>query len=275
MDPAKFHLRHGTQDKQVFEDVLVNNQYLLPTHLSPEDIVIDIGANIGAFAVACLSRGAGTVVCFEPGEENYLQLAVNVRKWPGQAPCFNAAVWRSDRADTLAFVDPGTNTACGACINTDSQNFANVPAASVRNVTAIGLDELLFNVTDGGKRRVRLLKIDAEGAEYAILYTCKHLYVVDEIVGETHQYPAAWEGDKFFVGDYPNDEACDKGMAKFLASQGFTVELKAESEDNGICTLFWATRTRREDYPKNFCPHGIEMSAASMCLKCNPNPETV
>jgi hypothetical protein len=43
----------------------------LPERFSPDDIIIDIGAHIGAFAYACLQRGAGRVIAFEPEPENY------------------------------------------------------------------------------------------------------------------------------------------------------------------------------------------------------------
>ncbi len=209
-DVCTFQLRHGTQDKEVYDQVVLNNQYRLPDTLPGDSVIIDIGANVGAFAVACLARGAGTVVCFEPCPLNFQQLMANVSPWPGQAPCFNAAVWRSDKREKIKFVSPGANTACGA-----------VTAHEVigAEVTAMGLNELIYHVTNGGERRVNILKIDAEGAEYPILYTCKNLSLVDEIIGETHQYPCLFQGEKIFAGDYSGFEATAAGMENFLESQ--------------------------------------------------------
>lgn len=236
--PLAFQLRDNTQDRQVFDDVIIANQYNLPDQLPPDSIIIDIGANVGAFAVACLARGAGTVICFEPCKDNFAQLLLNTAAWPGKVAPFNAAVWRSDRNERLDFVHPGSkNTACGAVIPENRQ----IDQAKIF-VESMGLDELLFHATDGGKRRVYILKIDAEGSEYPILYTAKHLHVVDNLIGETHQYPAAWPGDRFFVGEYDNEQASAIGMRNFLESQGFAVEQKDEAEDNQICTLFWGTR---------------------------------
>ncbi len=236
-EDATFSIRHGTQDKEVFDSVLMRNQYHLPDSLPSDSLIIDIGANVGAFVVACLLRGAGTVACFEPCQENYLQLFQNVSHWPGQAPCFNAAVWRSDRREGLKFVVPGKNTACGAVTKEDTRLEAKTVS-----VTSIPLDEIIFHATDGGNRRINILKIDAEGSEYSILYTSNGLHLVDQVLVETHQYPIEYTGEKFFIDGYPDHEACAEGMESFLKSQGFSVVREAESNLNDINTLFFATR---------------------------------
>lgn len=245
-EEVTFQLRHGTQDAEVFDDVVNKNQYRLPDKLPPDSLVIDIGANIGAFAVACLLRGAGTVVCFEPCPLNFQQILKNTSGWPGQVAAFNAAVWRSDRSEKIKFISADKNTACGGVVPVDVAAGMGKLSDGAAEVTAIGLDELLYHATDGGKRRVQLLKIDAEGAEYSILYTSRHLPIVDQLIGETHQYPNAWPGDKFFVNGFTQDEACAAGMKVFLEKQGFSVTQQAESAENNINTLFFATRPTPE-----------------------------
>ena len=239
-EEATFAIRHGTQDQEVFDSVIVDNQYRLPESLSNECLVVDIGANIGAFAVACLLRGAGTVACFEPCPNNYLQLFQNVRYWPNQAPCFNAAVWRSDRRERLKFVIPGNNTACGAVTSVETETDEQTV-----EVASMPLDEIIFHATDDGKRRINILKIDAEGSEYSILYTSNGLHLVDNLIVETHQYPPEYTGEKFFINGYPDHEACADGMEAFLVSQGFSVVRKAESDANDINTLLFATRSKQ------------------------------
>jgi FkbM family methyltransferase len=240
-----FCLRHGTQDKEVYEDVLLKNQYRLPEQIDKDSLVIDIGANIGAFAVACLLRGAGTVVCFEPCEKNYLQLSLNVRGWPGQVPVFNAAVWRSDRNEKLKFIGCPKNTACGTVISETVEAIC-VPKEPPVEVASMGLDEVLFHATDGGKRRVDILKIDAEGSEYPILYTARHLDMVDTLLVESHQCITAWPQDQFKLFGFPNDEACADGMTKFLEKNGFVVESVPESDDNRVNTLHFAKRKKND-----------------------------
>lgn len=241
-DIVDFQLRHGTQDKQVFDEVYVKNQYRLPDSLPADSLVIDIGANIGAFAVACLMRGAGTVVCFEPCQHNFQQLVKNTAGWPGRVAAFNAAVWRSDKNERIKFVGSTKNTACGGVAPWDSNAVGDFTMAPVF-VESMGLDDLLLHATDGGIRKVDILKIDAEGSEYPILYTSKRLQVVDKIIGETHQFSSSWPDEDISILEFSTREACAAGMKRFLENQGFSVTQADESPDNTICTLFFAQRT--------------------------------
>lgn len=226
-DEARFELRHGTQDQEVFEDVVVSNQYKLADSFPPDSLIIDIGANIGCFAVACLLRGADAVLCFEPCPDNFRQLGNNTLPWPGKVAAFNVAVWRSDKEEALSF-HKGGGTAAGCCLPADPSNQAN-------RVNSIGLTQIIDEATNHGERRVNLLKIDAEYSEYPILYTCTNLHLVDEIVGETHELSVAMAS--------PIGRDCSAvGMKAFLESQGFAVEQRNESGDNSINTLFFANR---------------------------------
>lgn len=237
MEESRFELRHGTQDQQVFDEVIVGNQYRLPDKLPSDHLIIDIGANIGAFAVACLLRGAGTVVCFEPSVENFAQLSKNLAAWPEQVAGFNAAVWRSDSECEMVFESHGTLTAAGVAYplswKTDDKTACRV--------ASVGLDEIINQATNFGERRVNLLKVDAEYGEYAILYTSKLLSLVDEMVCETHEIPAdcAMPGtDQYNCGA--------AGMIEFLKKQGFVVTPKRENFSNQINTLLFAKRPTPE-----------------------------
>lgn len=238
-DVATFHMRDGTQDFAVFSDVITNNQYRLPDNLPPDSVVIDVGANIGAFAVACLMRGAGTVVCFEPDPENFKVLMENVKAWTDRVACFQAAVWRSDWSDKVEFVGDRKATACGGVL------LPGVKALGGDfriEVPSMGLDDIMFHVTDGDKRRIYILKIDAEGSEYPILYTSKHLHCVDQLLVETHECTTIWPNDHVRIAGYTCDVACADGMAKFLTEQGFNFVREAESRQNSVCNLFFARR---------------------------------
>ena len=58
--------RNGTLDQAIFNGVVVHNEYRLPERFAPGDIVIDVGAHIGSFAEAVVSRGCRNVTCIEP-----------------------------------------------------------------------------------------------------------------------------------------------------------------------------------------------------------------
>ena len=212
--------RPGTQDAHAFREVFVQNCYKLPQWLGRRDVILDIGAHIGCFSIACLIRGASTIWAFEPDLENHHLLEKNLHQYFG-THVFRKAIWRSDRHDPLYFSGyPENMNACGTCLP-----LATVGGMNVREpVESIGLDEAIRLASEDGKRRIRLLKIDAEGAEFPALATCTKLDLVDEIVGECHEIGdlgGMLPGLPWF-SKYTMDE-----LAEFLKKQGFAVETKA------------------------------------------------
>jgi FkbM family methyltransferase len=236
MDEARFEIRHATQDTEIFNDVVVNNQYRLPDGIAKDALVIDIGANIGAFAVACLLRGAGQVICFEPSPENFKQLCNNLASWPGQTASWQVGVWRSDVAEEIAFSN-GTGTATGCCF----PNANYIPGHTAPRANSIGLDEIIRTFTADGERRVDILKIDAEFSEYPILYTCKMLHFVDKLLVEAHAFTDRLLGSNYYGDPVYKNTVAD--LEKFLRTQGFDVSTAPESFDNQINTLLFCTRT--------------------------------
>lgn len=77
-----------------------------------------------------------------------------------------------------------------------------VSAEGQREVEAIPLDEIILAVTDGGRKRVRLMKIDCEGSEFPILLTSRKLHLIDQIVGGFHG----------FGGDYDPYKVLPEGI---------------------------------------------------------------
>lgn len=234
---TEFRVRPATQDQQTIKEVLHDNMYGLQRHLPAKAAIVDIGANIGAFAVACLARGAGRVVCFEPDPDCFMLLMQNVAAWGDKAELHNAAVWRKD--EPAIFQPAGQQTACGYVL---PQRLCRIRRISIPTTD---LDSVIESMTEDGSR-IALVKIDAEASEYPILYTSRLLGRVDEIVGETYNYAAMEKA----AGCITNEEAhgfpasrCNiDGMTTFLREQGFLVSTKAECHDNEINHLFWAHR---------------------------------
>lgn len=193
-----FRVRDNTQDAMVFVENIVENEYRLPDRFSGSDVIVDVGANIGTFAAACLVRGVGYVACFEPEERNFRVLVENMREYGSRVKVVQLPVWRSDRYERVDLRNTGNFTAM----------HRTVPGAELET---IGLDDILRSFS-----RVRLLKLDCEGAEYPILYTCTELRRVDEVVCELH--PTIPEG----MGDW--DRSNDALFDLFLA-QGFGAEI--------------------------------------------------
>lgn len=201
--------RPGTQDQAVWRDVFVKNEYRLPDRFADSDVIIDIGAHIGIFSLACLARGAGALLAYEPDEANFNLLKTNLEEFPG-AKAHHLAVHRSDVAPTkLAFSSykPGC-TATGVVF----------PAESEVGVDTIGLDAII------GDKEIRLLKLDCEFSEYPILYTTTKLSQVREMVGELHTLGEGYRGTDW--------DCTPLAVEKLLRKHGFMVEMwRAKSTD--------------------------------------------
>jgi hypothetical protein len=204
-------------------DVLAANEYLLGPSIDSNATVIDIGANSGAFSYACLRRGAGKAVGFEPGPVARLARN-NLAEFGMRSEVFGNAVWRSDIPDTTLPLDFHHR-------EHHSGSLSAVLGVSKGQVTAptISLDNVL--------RRyglIHILKLDCEGSEYPILYTSKELHRCEHILGEYHH-----GAQRSQVLDISGGRPWTiDGLKSYLESQGFEVyRVKAYSSDHG---LFWA-----------------------------------
>lgn len=77
----RIHYRPETTDEKVIEEVIDENEYQkkkIGFVFEPEDVWLDLGANIGTFALFVLSMGA-SVICVEPEPSNLLILKKNLQ----------------------------------------------------------------------------------------------------------------------------------------------------------------------------------------------------
>jgi FkbM family methyltransferase len=148
-------------------DVICGNEYRLPDRFGPEDVVIDVGAHIGAFSYAALVRGAEACMRSKRIRSITRIASHNVARFAGRVQCRNLAVWRSDQPQQLLFNDALTSFKPNTGGISVLWNDEGLPVAS------ISLDDLLAEASRNFARRVRLLKLDCEGAEYPILYTSR------------------------------------------------------------------------------------------------------
>jgi FkbM family methyltransferase len=131
-----------------------------PWGVQPGDIVLDCGANVGAYTRVALDAGAKVVVAIEPGPENLEALRRNFPQEiaSGKVVVVPKGVW--DREDVLTLkVDP-KNTAANTFVMQLEDGHATVEAP----LTTI--DKL---VEELGLERVDYIKMDIEGAEQRAL----------------------------------------------------------------------------------------------------------
>jgi FkbM family methyltransferase len=147
--------RPESTDRAVFNEVWEENVY----HLTSRDFIhagvaVDIGANVGAFALFAAFLGARRVIAYEPEQENFEYLLKNLEAHPALRAAIEpirAAVWSHERELSMVSKHGGAQV---------SEDMAHEPRVSART-----LDDV-FRLHDIAECDV--LKLDVEGAEYAI-----------------------------------------------------------------------------------------------------------
>jgi hypothetical protein len=67
------YVRPGTKDEELAREVFNRNYYFSygGLKINPGDIVLDLGANIGSFAIQALQFEPKLIYCFEPHPETF------------------------------------------------------------------------------------------------------------------------------------------------------------------------------------------------------------
>jgi FkbM family methyltransferase len=215
--------RPGTQDGLAFYEVLVENEYRLPEAFDKRDVIVDVGAHIGCFALACLHRGARKVICYEPDPGNLRVLRRNLAPYRGRAEVHPEAVWFGDQA-TVHMSEEGSYTAMHSVVE-----FG-------RAVKAVRLDDVLNRFLS-----VRMLKLDCEGSEFPILRTSEKLRLVQEIVGEVHLSQRVHGWDDYSL----------PALRRTLENQGFAVDLVGHGRRPDLLNWLFARR-KKSGRPKRW-----------------------
>ena len=188
----------------MLRNVLTAREYHPPGYeIGPDDVVIDVGANIGAFAVtAARAAPNGRVYAVEPEPDNFALLCGNVRR----NGCRNVTPVRAavaDEAGEVALSISAGNAAGHSVQRRHGGRDVVVPAVTLGGL----LDEYRIDRCD-------FLKLDCEGAEYGILYGLPPAYFprIRRLALEYHASP---------------DEKRGKGdeLVAFLRGVGFRVDL--------------------------------------------------
>jgi FkbM family methyltransferase len=171
-------MRARSLDLFAIQEVLIDREYdtlgrFLRRHPSPT--VLDLGANVGAFAAFVFDLcPEAEVQSVEPSPDTFALLDENRRRNPSfRWDAVHAAVWI--REGTVSFASAGPSTGRRLVI-----------APSAHQVPAVTLDTLLTRLSRRSGR-VNVLKIDIEGAEGAVLAaTGSRLHLVDVLIVEIH-----------------------------------------------------------------------------------------
>ena len=199
---TKLKMRGNSYDMAAINHVWRKREYASEDFIiRPGDVVIDIGAHIGAFSVwAARQAASGRVYAFEPNDENYRLLEENKKLNDlTNLETFKLAV--SDKAGEAVLFNSERRSLAHSLFEVGEGHHTVVRTISLAEI-------LLANQID----RVNYLKIDAEGAEYLVVLNTpsKILCRIDKIFIEYHDY--LHHGHNY------------EDLKKYLAENGFQVE---------------------------------------------------
>jgi FkbM family methyltransferase len=167
-----FLCRTGTNDGAIIEEVWNKRFYFTDDFVvEKNDVVIDIGAHVGAFTILAGLLGAKRVYSFEPHPRNYAQLVLNVQRnnLSKVVRDTHGAITDSDN-DYLDLWEHKENTGSHSVVCDVGKNKFTVPNYNIRDYSIVDID---------------FMKLDCEGAEYAILHA-QNLENVKKLALEWH-----------------------------------------------------------------------------------------
>ena len=177
--------------------------------IEPDDIVVDIGANVGVFAVYAASRTKNTVLAFEPSPANVEFLRKNT-----QINSFHNIV-----VHNLAVSDrSGTENFALARIGGGHLLSSHSAKGEIRECVEISTTTLERIIRDNSLEQIDFLKLDCEGAEGQILQSTPRSQIrkIRKIAIEFHDNVSSLHHGK---------------IAELLEAQGFS------------CWLHWDGRS--------------------------------
>jgi FkbM family methyltransferase len=177
---ARQEPRPESDDGDIWRSVVMWNKYRLPSCLEAGDVVVDIGAHIGAFAYLALLRGAGVVYAFEADGENF-GIALRNLGWFGlRASVKHLAVWHTENPPEPLYFHGYPRV--GGVWKTGEGTVG--PAPRGQRVRVISLEGALRLACKGGRKRIRIAKLSCDAALWYALARSPLLASVNELVGE-------------------------------------------------------------------------------------------
>ena len=194
--PLTYQLRNGLvmklqggskdSDSLILWDIYVNTPYTRPpVKIGPDDTIIDIGAHVGLFATWAAKNSPGvTVYAYEAHPRNFRYLKENlVTNKLNNVYAFNLAV--SEHVGEIDLFIHQRGTGGNSIVKDRFQQIIGTESLKVKSVT---LDMI---IKTNSIKRIDLLKLDCEGAEYGILLKAhrEDLQMTKQIAAECHRVP--------------------------------------------------------------------------------------
>lgn len=200
-------IRPRTYDRQIAKE----SGYYLRLRPKVGDVLLDIGANIGAVSWRFLNAGVQRVVAVEPEPSNFSILKQNLASAEDRSVLVQAAVASTEGSCRL-WLNPGRNKGMHSLVPHNGHRTIDV-----RSVT---LQQLIR------AHRPTLIKIDIEGGEYGLMSPLGTLPEhVRGLALELHFFDRNW---RFHEGP---------AIIRGIEEQGFSAVLPPRLDGERPCTL--------------------------------------
>jgi FkbM family methyltransferase len=171
----KYHNKYDKDPALPLYEIFCNNLYV-KSHckINPDDVVVDIGGNLGFFSYFALCKGASKVYCFEPSTD-----------------CVNAIKENFDFPNLI--VEESAVTISNGMVlfyyNVDSSIQSSIFTPELGDGVMCKSTNLNDYINKNDIQKINYLKLDCEGAEYEIIESLSEVYLsnnIDNICIEYH-----------------------------------------------------------------------------------------
>lgn len=174
-----FWVRGGTFDVMIAKEILCDDsEYRVPKPIDPK-VILDVGANIGMTALYYLTLYPNAhLFCFEPLPENLELLRKNLKPYANRVTIIPKGLGDAEGEFTYERSDDPRNFGGGGFHGRGHGDCSlSLPVTTLQRVA-----------TEYGITHVDLIKLDAEGAEWATLQGAppKLIANAEVLIGELH-----------------------------------------------------------------------------------------
>ncbi|TWB12405.1 FkbM family methyltransferase/amino acid adenylation domain-containing protein [Nitrospirillum amazonense] len=231
-DGTPVHGMNAGESRFLWKEIFDDGAYDAPgLTLPPDAVVMDVGANVGFFALWVARRAPGVrLIAFEPIPEVFAKLRANLRIYLAGATAFNLGLSDAPKATRFTYypnnsimsggrANPARDAAMvaahhGAAID-DPETGALTAMALERQEVDVQLSTISDQIRMLGLGRIDLLKIDVEGAEAEVLagIATEHWPLIHQVTVETDD---------------------DGTVERLLVAQGYTVTVARVGATAGL-----------------------------------------
>jgi len=196
----KDNFQYRDSDKVIIQEIFDRKCYY-KLHVNDQDVVLDLGTNIGTFSLWCYEMGARTIVGYEPCKDNYNLAYKNVGTF---AKVINKAVVGDDK-ETMELYTSSVNSG-------KSSSVATYRTEGTETVACENINDVI------SKYPFTCLKMDIEGGELDILSNIGSFGSISKMAIEYHNniFKKAFGDNLYHLGD----------IIWKLEKRGFVIDFK-------------------------------------------------